>query len=255
MLGLGSFRPAGSILIGAAVMLSLGMGVRQSLGLFMPPLTRDLPVSVTDFTLAVAIQNLAWGALQPIAGAWVVRLGFRPVMVAGAALYAAGLATLASAQGALGVSIGAGVLIGLALACTASAIAMAVASRAVSAAARSTVLGMVTAAGSVGALVAAPIGQGLAEELGWRAGVLGFLALALAMLPAAWLAGGVDRLTPRAAGADGAEPSSACVALLGSLKHVPFVVMSRPISCAGCSSCSSRRICRPISRCVTWTRC
>ena len=127
MLGLGSFRAAGSVLIGVAVMLSLGKGLRQSLGLFMPSLTRDLPVSVTDFTLAVAIQNLAWGALQPIAGAWVVRLGFRPVMVAGGALYAAGLATLATAQGALGVSIGAGVLIGLALACTASAIAMAVA--------------------------------------------------------------------------------------------------------------------------------
>ena len=92
MLGLGSFRAAGSVLIGVAVMLSLGKGLRQSLGLFMPSLTRDLPVSVTDFTLAVAIQNLAWGALQPIAGAWVVRLGFRPVMVAGALASGCGLA-------------------------------------------------------------------------------------------------------------------------------------------------------------------
>ncbi len=115
------------ILAGVAVLLSLGMGVRQSLGLFMPPLTHDIAVSVSDFTLAVAIQNLAWGVLQPMVGAWVVRIGFRPVMVGGAACYVAGLLVLAHAEGVLGVMMGAGVLIGAALACTAAAIAMAVA--------------------------------------------------------------------------------------------------------------------------------
>ena len=70
-------RPALPILIGAAVMLTLSMGVRQSLGLFMPPLTRDIAITVADFTLAVALQNLAWGFLQPVAGALAVRLGFR----------------------------------------------------------------------------------------------------------------------------------------------------------------------------------
>jgi hypothetical protein len=51
--------PALPLLIGASVMLSLSMGLRQSLGLFMQPLTQDIHISVSDFTLAIAIQNLA----------------------------------------------------------------------------------------------------------------------------------------------------------------------------------------------------
>src|SRR5262249_43737409 len=131
MAGVRSIRPVAPIVISTAVMLSLSMGVRQSLGLVMPSLTRDIAISVSEFALALSAQNLVWGALQPFAGAVVVRVGFRPVMLTGAALYCAGLLLLAGAHGMFGVMIGAGVLIGIALACTGSAIAMAVASRAV----------------------------------------------------------------------------------------------------------------------------
>ena len=74
------------ILIGAALMLSIGMGLRQSLGLFLQPLTRDLAIAVADFTVTIAVQNVAWGILQPIAGALVARRGFRPLMMVGAVL-------------------------------------------------------------------------------------------------------------------------------------------------------------------------
>jgi hypothetical protein len=63
-----ALRPGLPILIGASVMLSLAMGLRQSLGIFMTPLTRDVGISVSDFTLAIAVQNLSWGLLQPLAG-------------------------------------------------------------------------------------------------------------------------------------------------------------------------------------------
>ena len=36
------------ILIGAALLLSLGMGIRQSLGLFLTPVTRDLAVTAAE---------------------------------------------------------------------------------------------------------------------------------------------------------------------------------------------------------------
>jgi predicted MFS family arabinose efflux permease len=220
-----TLRPAAPILIGAAVMLSLSMGIRQSLGLVMPSLTRDIAISVSEFTLALSVQNLAWGALQPFAGALVVRLGFRPVMLTGAALYCAGLLLLASAHGILSVMLGAGVLIGIALACTASAIAMAVASRAVPEKTRSLVLGFITGAGSLGALVAAPIGQMLSVTLGWRAEVLGFFALALAMLPAAWFAGNVDKIALPISAAH-REEASAKAALQTAMTSVPFLVMA-----------------------------
>jgi MFS family permease len=140
-------------------MLSLAMGLRQSLGLFMPPLTRDTGISVSDFTLAIAVQNLAWGFLQPLAGAWATRLGMRRLMVGGALLYALGLVLLATASGLVAVMLGAGVAIGAALACNGSALALAAASRPVPVALRSTVLGIVSAAGSLGAMLAAPLGQ------------------------------------------------------------------------------------------------
>src|SRR5882757_9941847 len=190
-------RPTLPNLIGASLMLSLSMGLRQSLGIFLQPLTHDVAISVSDFTLAIAVQNLAWGFLQPLAGALTVRYGFRTIMMVGALLYIAGLVLMASAQGFLSVMLGAGVLIGVSLACTAAAIAMSVAARAVPATVRSTVLGIVSAAGSLGALLSAPIGQMLNEGYGWRIGVIGFVVLSLAMLPAAWFAGKVDKVRCR----------------------------------------------------------
>lgn len=213
------------IIAAAAIMLSLGMGVRQSLGLLMQPLTLDIAISVSEFTLAIAMQNLVWGATQPVVGAMVVRHGYRPIMVAGAMLYAGGLLLLALAQGRWSVLVGAGALIGVALSCTASAIAMSVASHVVSPAKRSMTLGILSAAGSVGALVSAPIGQELSANFGWRSGALCFFVLALVMIPAAWIAGRVDRQAPveRSALRD---DSSALTALRLAAREPSFVLMS-----------------------------
>ena len=71
---------------------------------------------------------------------------------------------------------------------------MSVAARAVPATVRSTVMGMVSGAGSLGALLSAPLGQMLNEGYGWRIGVAGFVVLSLFMLPAAWYAGRVDKI-------------------------------------------------------------
>jgi predicted MFS family arabinose efflux permease len=219
-------RPTLPILIGASLMLSLSMGLRQSLGIFLQPLTHDVGISVSDFTLAIAVQNLAWGFLQPLAGAMTVRYGFRTIMMVGALLYVAGLVLMASAQGFLSVMLGAGVLIGVSLACTAAAIAMSVAARAVPATVRSTVLGIVSAAGSRGARLWAPIGQMLNEGYGWRIGVIGFVVLSLAMLPAAWFAGKVDKVPLPPRSSDEIGDTSAAVAAKVAFGNASFVVMT-----------------------------
>jgi predicted MFS family arabinose efflux permease len=221
-----TLRPALAILIGASLMLTLSMGLRQSLGIFLQPLTRDVGISVSDFTLAIAVQNLAWGFLQPLAGALTVRYGFRAIMVAGAALYIAGLALMASAHGFLSVLIGAGALIGMSLACTAAAIAMSVAARAVPETVRSTVLGIVSAAGSLGALLSAPIGQVLNQNFGWRMGLVGFVALSLAMVPAAWFAGRVDKIPLPRSSSDQIGDASAGAAVTTAFGNASFVVMT-----------------------------
>jgi predicted MFS family arabinose efflux permease len=224
MSSLRALRPLLPILIGASIMLTMSMGLRQSLGVLMPALTKDVGVSVSQFTLAIAVQNLVWGFLQPFSGAWAVRVGYRKVMMVGSVLYVLGMVLLATAQGMLGITLGAGFAIGASMACTGSAIAMAVASRAVSAAVRSTVLGIVSAAGSLGAMLAAPIGQALSQEYGWRVGAYGFVLLALIIVPSAWYAGRVDALptppSPRG------EQNSAWAATIQALKHPPFAVMT-----------------------------
>ncbi|WFU20037.1 MFS transporter [Bradyrhizobium sp. CB3481] len=219
-------RPTLPILIGASLMLTISMGLRQSLGLFMQPLTQDIRISVSDFTLALAVQNLAWGFLQPLAGALTVRYGFRAIMVVGALLYVAGLALMAGANGLLSVMIGGGVLIGMSLACTAAAIAMSVAARAVPASVRSTVLGLVSGVGSLGALLSAPIGQILNEGYGWRMGLVGFVVLSLLMTPAAWYAGKVDRIPLPKPADDEIDDASAAVATKMAFSNASFVVMT-----------------------------
>ncbi|MEO6623213.1 MAG: MFS transporter [Burkholderiaceae bacterium] len=223
MHALRSLRPSLSILLGASVMLTVSMGLRQSLGIFMPMVTHDTGISVADFTLAIAVQNLIWGVLQPVVGAWSVRLGLRRLMVGGALLYAVGLVLLATAGGFTSIMLGAGVAIGAALACTGSALAMAAASRPVPEALRSAVLGMVSAAGSLGAMMAAPMGQALASSHGWRVGVWGFVLLSLIMIPAAWNAGRADAVTMVNKPGQG---DSARAALAVAMRNPLFVVMA-----------------------------
>lgn len=228
---LASLRPVLPILIGASVMLSLAMGLRQSLGIFVPPLTRDIGISVGDFTIAVAVQNLTWGLLQPFAGALAVRVGFRPLMVGGSLLYLVGLVLLATSQGLWMVVLGAGILIGTAMATTGTAMAMAAASSAVEPHVRSLVLGFVSASGSLGAMLAAPLGQVITGAWGWRMGVAAFVVLGLLMLPAAWTAGRTD-ITRRTPTHQQSELSGR-QALLGALRHPPFVVMALAYTVCG----------------------
>lgn len=219
-------RPTLPILIGASIMLTLSMGLRQSLGIFMQPLTHDIHLSVSDFTLALAVQNLAWGFLQPLAGAMTVRYGFRPIMIVGALMYIAGLILMTTANGLVSIMIGAGVLIGTSLACTAAAIAMSVAARAVPATVRSTVLGIVSGAGSLGALLSAPIGQMLNEGFGWRVGLAGFVIMSVLMIPAAWYAGRVDAIPLPKPSADDIGDATAASVAKSVFGNASFVVMT-----------------------------
>ena len=103
-----------SILIGASVMLSLSMGMRQSLGLFQPPILHDTPITSADFSLATAIQNIVWGLTQPFIGMFADRYGSRYVMLGGVLVYAAGLVIMIFSTTALTFTLGAGICIGIA---------------------------------------------------------------------------------------------------------------------------------------------
>ena len=181
------------ILVGASVMMSLAMGMRQCLGLFLPPMTRDLALTASDFTFAIAIQNVAWGMCQAPLGAVADRWGLRPVLLSGAALYVLATIVMILANGVPMLTLS-GILIGISVACTGSSLAMTATARAVSPERRSMLLGVVGAFSSVGTLVIAPVLQFMLARWDWRVGVGLFTVLALAMLPAAFMAGAVDRM-------------------------------------------------------------
>ena len=78
------------LLILSGLIISICMGLRQSLGLFMRPMTLDLGISAATFGFAIALQNMVWGISQPFVGALADKHGPRPVLIATALIYAAG---------------------------------------------------------------------------------------------------------------------------------------------------------------------
>ncbi|MEO7335613.1 MAG: MFS transporter [Caldimonas sp.] len=212
----------GSILLGAALMMSLAMGMRQSLGLFQPQMIRDIGVTAAQFSLAIAIQNIVWGVTQPFVGMAADRWGARPVAVAGVLAYAAGLGLAIVAHSSWVLTLGIGLFIGLALSCTASNIAMSVTSRTVAPSRRSVAMGAVSAIGSIGLMLAAPLAQAILSSHGWQVALGAFIVLAAVMLPAAWLAGGADRITIETTGV----AQSVGEAVREATGHPGYIVMA-----------------------------
>jgi MFS family permease len=207
------------ILIAASVMMSLAMGMRQCLGLFLPPMTQALSLSASDFTFAIAMQNVVWGLAQAPLGAMGDRWGLRPVMVLGAIAYTAAMVVMTAATG-LSTFLLAQVLIGIGIACTGSSLAMTATARAVSPERRSVVLGIVSAFSSVGTMVIAPGLQVLLGAWDWRWGAALFVLLAAVMVPAAIVTGRVDRVPQPVL-----QRTSAAAAIGEALRNRRFLVL------------------------------
>ena len=183
-----------TVLTGSSIMLTMSMGMRQSWGLFITPVTTDLGITIADFTLAIAIQNLVWGVTQPIIGAFADKFGCRIMTVFGSFLYAGGIGVTMAASDYFLLILGMGIMIGVALSCTALSLALAASARAVTAAKRSVVLGTISAAGSIGSFIAAPLAENFIASDGWIVAMIAFLGLCVVMLPAAFFVGSGDKV-------------------------------------------------------------
>ncbi|HEY7239834.1 MAG TPA: MFS transporter [Burkholderiales bacterium] len=169
------------LIVVSGVIISLCMGLRQSLGLFMRPMTADLGISAATFGFSIALQNIVWGLSQPFVGAAADRYGARPVLVATALVYAAGLFLMGFSGAFPGALQVAGFLAGIGTAGTGFGVLIGTVSRATPPEKRSQTVGLVAAAGSLGTLVLAPVGQHLIDGLGWQAALVGYAAIAASM--------------------------------------------------------------------------
>ncbi|MBL95233.1 MAG: hypothetical protein CFH06_01070 [Alphaproteobacteria bacterium MarineAlpha3_Bin5] len=160
------------VLIAGCIIASIGFGVRASLGLFLNPMTLELGLDRQTFALALAIQNLLWGCMLPVAGAFADRYGPRWVIAGGTFAYALGLVGMAFSTTGLALQLTAGILMGIGIAFTAFSLAMAAMAKVVGPEKRSLVLGLGTAAGSAGQVFFSPLGFGFISAFGWHSALL-----------------------------------------------------------------------------------
>ncbi|NVK20069.1 MAG: MFS transporter [Methylocystaceae bacterium] len=160
-------RKAWTVIICGALILALGMGMRQNHGLFIEPMRDDLGWQLGIFALALAIQNLMWGVAQPFAGALADKYGSMPVLMAGVVVYVLGLIGMAFPASPLMFHMSAGVFIGIGVAAMGLPVVLGAVARMVSEEKRSTALGIASMGGSFGQFLFAPISQGLLNQYGW----------------------------------------------------------------------------------------
>ena len=183
-------KNSGRLLACAALILMLAMGVRQTMGLLLPPMTLAHGWSRDDFAFAIAIQNLLWGIGVPFAGAIADRFGAGRVLAVSGALYAAALCLMAMSSTPLAFGLSAGLMIGLALAGTTFGVVLGVVSKVAPPDKRSVALGIASAGGSFGQFAMVPYGQALITGLGWYGALFVLAATVAVIVPlAAGLAG------------------------------------------------------------------
>nr|WP_300310432.1 MFS transporter [Halomonas sp.] len=155
------------LVISGCLLLMLSFGYRSGFGLFVPPLTAANGWSRETISMSLAIQNIVWGVLAVFAGGLADRFGTRKVIVAGALLYAAGMWLMAGVDTPWLLNTSAGVLVGAGVAGTAFGIVLPAMAKAVDESRRQWVLGVGTAAGSMGQFVVVPVVQQLIDHVGW----------------------------------------------------------------------------------------
>ncbi|PKP68615.1 MAG: MFS transporter [Alphaproteobacteria bacterium HGW-Alphaproteobacteria-4] len=169
------------VLIGGSIILMLGFAIRGSFGVFQIPIASEFGWPRAEFSLAIAIQNLAWGIGQPIFGALAERFGDRRAIILGALFYAGGLVLSAYAVTPLQHQL-LEILVGFGIAGTGFGVILAVVGRATSDANRSLALGIATAAGSAGQVFGAPVAEALLGVMPWQQVFLIFAAVILLAL-------------------------------------------------------------------------
>lgn len=171
------------VLMFAAGIVCVSMGIRHTFGLFLAPMSSEHHWGREVFSFAIAVQNLAWGASQPFAGLLADRWGAKRVLWIGGALYALGLAGMALATSATGLTASAGLVLGLAQSATTYSVVFSALGRLVPEARRSWAMGLVAAAGSFGQFLMVPVGSGLISGLGWFGTLFVFSAASFLILP------------------------------------------------------------------------
>lgn len=174
--------PLPVIIVAGCMIAAIGFGTRSTMGLFTLPLTETTGWSRETYGLAMAIQNLAWGLAQPVAGGFADKYGTTRVLVAGTVLYALGVLGMAFANTEI-LFLLTGLLMGIGIGTASFGIVMAAFGRKVPEEKKSFVFGIATAASSFGQFLFAPLGQAFISAFGWQMALVYLAGLVLLIIP------------------------------------------------------------------------
>lgn len=169
------------VLIAGCIIIMIGFAIRASFGVFQIPIASEFGWARAEFSLAIAIQNLAWGFGQPIFGAIAEKIGDRKAIVMGALFYAGGLLLSSGATTPAAHQLYE-ILVGFGIAGTGFGVILAVVGRAASDKNRSMAMAIATAAGSAGQVFGAPLAVYLLGIMTWQMTFVTFAGLILSTL-------------------------------------------------------------------------
>jgi MFS family permease len=167
----------------AAAIMMVTMGMRQSIGLFISPLNSATGLGITTVSLAFAVAQLTWGAIQPVAGAVSDRYGPSRVLAAGLILLALGTALTPFITSAFGLIVTLGILSAIGSGAGSLSVLIGAAASHLPEVQRGKAAGVINAGGSFGQFVFAPIAQGLINVVGWMGAMWSLAILTLSALP------------------------------------------------------------------------
>lgn len=191
-----------TIIILCGCLISVLMfGVRSGFGLFLAPMSEAGGWGREVFALAMAIQNIVWGAASPFTSALADRYGTGRVLAIGGVFYAGGTMLMAFSSDPWLLHVSAGAMVGFGLAGASYAIILGAIARSVPPEKRSWALGLGTAAGSLGQFLLAPLGQALIAVFDWQMALILLGGLALLVIPLSSALAGKSEAIPGAIGA------------------------------------------------------
>jgi MFS family permease len=210
------------VTICACVIGMIAFGPRSALGFFLQPVTLANDWGRDVFALGIAVQNLLWGAGQPIAGGLADRFGVIRVLMVGAVLYALGLVLMAYATTPAMFHLSSGVLLGFGLSGCSFPLVIGALGKLVPESWRSTAFGAGTAAGSFGQFLFSPLALWLTDQVGWQMTLVVFAGLIMLIMPLS-----LALATPRspAGAAVGIPPQSFRHALAEAFGHRSYVLL------------------------------
>ena len=180
-----SWRTPALVLACGCIIMTITFGVRAGFGLFLQPMSMEYGWGREVFSLSMALQNLAWGALGAVAGGVADRYGPGRVLAGAALCYILGLIGMSVISSPIGMYLNCGLLLGMALGGASFGIILAIIGRTVAPAKRSFAMGIATSAGSFGQFALLPLTQYLISAYGWHAALFALAGIVALVIPLA----------------------------------------------------------------------